>query len=166
LSPDGRTLFYGSGAEPLVTVVARDLESGIERAIRTEEKTVFQLKVSRDGRMLAIGTLWTVEVLDLGSGRQVLRTTVPQGAKCYGGDWSPDGRYFFATIAYGDVHSRGELWRIPVDGGEPVRHPLVAAARGSWMRPDGREFSMMRWDEHQQVWTIENFLPPVKMRSR
>jgi Tol biopolymer transport system component len=159
LSPDGRTLYYGPGDEPLVTLIARDLRSGRERTLRSRERTILQLKVSRDGRMLAVGTLWSVEILDLNSGDTLRRTNVPQGSQLGGGDWSPDGRSFFATVSHGDVHPRSELWRIPVAGGEPVRHPLVAPARGGWMRADGREFSMMRTDQRAQVWAIENFLP-------
>jgi WD40 repeat protein len=158
LSPDGRTLFYGTGTEPLVTLVARDLRSGRERTLRSGGRTILQLKVTRDGRMLAVCTLRSVEILDLNSGDTLRRTDVPQGSQFGGGDWSPDGRSFFATVSHGDVHPRSELWRIPVAGGEPVRHPLTAPARGGWMRADGREFSMMRTDQHAQVWAIENFL--------
>jgi serine/threonine-protein kinase len=160
LSPDGRTLFYGTGPEPLVTLVARDLRSGRERSVRSRGKTILQLKVSRDGRRLAVGTLWSVEILDVKSGDTIRRTNAPQGAKFGGGDWSPDGRSFFATVSHGDVKPRSELWRIPVAGGEPVRHPLTAPTRGGWMRADGREFSMMRTDQRAQVWMIEDFLPP------
>lgn len=158
LSPDGRTLFYGTGSEPLFTLIARDLRSGRERTLRSRGSTILQLKVSRDGRMLAVGTLWSVEILDLNSLDTLRLTNVPQGSKVGGGDWSPDGRSFFATVSHGDVKPRSELWRIPVAGGEPVRHPLTAPTRGGWMRADGREFSMMRTDQHAQVWMIENFL--------
>jgi dipeptidyl aminopeptidase/acylaminoacyl peptidase len=160
LSPDGRTLFYGTGAEPLVTLVARDLRDGRERTLRSRGRTILQLKVSRDGRMLAVGTLWSLEILDLNSGDTLRRTNVPHGSQLGGGDWSPDGRSFFATVSEGDVHPRSELWRIPVAGGAPVRHPLAAPTRGGWMRADGLEFSMMRTDQRSQVWAIENFLPP------
>jgi hypothetical protein len=30
------------------------------------------------------------------------------------------------------------------------------------MRRDGRELAMVRWEERQQVWMIENFLPALK----
>jgi Tol biopolymer transport system component len=158
LSPDGRTLFYGTGSEPLVTLVARDLRSGRERTLRSLDRTILQLKVSRDGRMLAVGTLWSVEILDLNSLGTLRLTNVPQGSQLGGGDWSPDGRSFLATVSHGDVHPRSELWRIPVAGGEPVKHSLTAPTRGGWMRADGREFSMMRTDQRSQVWAIENFL--------
>jgi hypothetical protein len=59
------------------------------------------------------------------------------------------------------VDARAELWRIPADGGAPVKHPLTAATTGGWLRPDGREYSMLRTERRQQVWTIENFLPPM-----
>ena len=162
LSPDGRTLFYGTGSEPLVTLVAKDLQGGRERTLRSRERTILQLKASRDGRMLAVGTLWSVEILDVSSGNTLRRTNAPQNAKFGGGDWSPDGRSFFATVSHGDVHPRSELWRIPVAGGEPMRHPLTAPTRGGWMRADGGEFSMMRTDQRSQVWAIENFLPPLR----
>ena len=41
LSPDGRTLFYGTGSEPDVTLVARDLRSGRERVLPAHPKGPF-----------------------------------------------------------------------------------------------------------------------------
>lgn len=160
LSRDGRTFFRSSGGEPHVVVTARDLHTGAERQIRTLDKTVMNLSLSRDGRMLAIAGLRTLELVDVMSGSSLLRRTTADDERFAGGDWSPDARIFYASVSIGTVHPRGELWTIPVDGAAPTRHSLSASMRGAWVRPDGKELSMVRADERQQVWIIENFLPP------
>jgi serine/threonine protein kinase len=154
IAPDGSTIYY---THDDTSVVARDLRTGAERTVW--DRGAWHLAVSRDGRRLALVSGRGVEILDVDTGGVVTRADEPAGARFWGGDWSPDGRQFFATVTHGSTDSRGEVWRIPVDGGEPVRHPLAAPARGGWMRPDGREFAMMRWVYRQQVWKLENFLP-------
>jgi serine/threonine-protein kinase len=157
MAPDGKTLYYGRTGEP-DTILARDIRTGVERTVGTTAGTIGQLRASQDGRLLAAVTLPAVEIVDLASGLVVRRINGSANAKFGGGDWSPDAKYVFATVGSGDDNARPELWRIPVDGGEPERHRLDAPARGGWMRADGREFSMIRWRERQQVWSLEHFL--------
>jgi hypothetical protein len=69
-------------------------------------------------------------------------------------------------VSYGAIHPRGELWRIGIDSGRIERHALTTAARGISVRPNGGELSMARWDDRQQVWIIENFLPAAAKSFR
>jgi hypothetical protein len=162
-SPEGRTLYSSTGFGPHAKVIARDLKTGVERELRDLDDGVGTLAVSRDGSKLAIVTFPMLEVMDLSTGMTTLRVEAPRGGRFWGGDWSPDCRYLFAPVSFGNVRLRGELWRIALDGGATVRHTLSAAARGASVRPDGKELSMVRWEERQQVWIIENFLPSAKM---
>lgn len=163
ISHDGGTLFYSKTDAPSFTIAARNLRTGVERAVYMNDDPAGQLwgqlRVSRDGRRLALVTLQRLELVDLTTGRLLRRFDRAGGPRFRGGDWEPEGRYLFVTANYEDAQPRSELWRIPVDGGEPERHRLAAPVRGGWMRADGREFSMIRWDERWQVWSMEHFLP-------
>jgi Tol biopolymer transport system component len=157
IAPDGKTFYYGRTGEP-DTILARDLRTGAERIVGTTARTISQLRVSRDGRVLVVVTFPAVEIVDLASGR-VVRTINPSAnGRFWGADLSPDAQHVFATVVYEDTQPRSEIWRIPVGGGDPVRHRLAAPARGGWIRADGREFSVMRWEERNQVWSLEQFL--------
>jgi serine/threonine-protein kinase len=158
IAPDGQTLYYSRSGEP-EAIIARDLRTGVERTVGATARTIAQLRVSPDGRLLVVVTFPTVEIVDLASGRVVRTINRSANGRFWGADWSPDAKHVFATVGYGDSQPWSELWRIPVDGGDPVRHRLAAPARGGWMRADGREFSVMRWEERNQVWSLEHFLP-------
>ncbi len=162
LSADGRTLYF-AGDKSRNNIIARDLQSRAERSLHRVKPWVSQLKLSRDGR-LAVMTRSSIDVVDVAAGTVRPLAARPAGGWFSGGDWAPDGQWFFATASYGDVDERAELWRIPADGGAPVKYPLAAANTGGWMRPDGGEFAMMRTERRQQVWRIENFLPPMEAR--
>ena len=167
LAPDGRTLYVSSGFDPRAAVVALNLRTGIERPLRDLPRTVNALKVSRDGRTLAIVMFDAVEFVNLSSEKTTLRIDGSAArAQFWGGDWTPDGKRFFVAASYGRVHPRGELWTILMDGGETVRHPLKTPVRSVSVRPDGRELSMVRWEERQQVWIVENFLPASEKSAR
>jgi hypothetical protein len=116
--------------------------------------------LSQNGH-LAVMTRFRIDVVDLAAGQVRPLVGRPGRGLFTGGDWAPGGQWFLATVSYGDVTPRAELWRIPADGGTPVKHPLMAATTGGWLRPDGREYSMLREERRQQVWMIENFLPPM-----
>jgi hypothetical protein len=63
-----------------------------------------------------------------------------------------------------DVLERYELWRVSVEGGEPLRIGTVSARRlvGIRLHPDGRRVAIMDLKIHHEVWVMENFLPPAK----
>jgi hypothetical protein len=66
------------------------------------------------------------------------------------------------TIAgVGSGERRFELWTFNVAGGTPLRQPLPAQFRGVSMSADGRQLALVRWENLQQVWMLENFLPPA-----
>ena len=95
MSPDRRTLYTASGFDPDVAVVARDLRTGVERHVRDLKNTVLGLRVTPDGRALAIVTFPAVEVVDLSNGKTTLTVAAPKGARFSDLDWSPDGGYLF-----------------------------------------------------------------------
>lgn len=77
--------------------------------------------------------------------------------------WSPDGRHlFFARRGIGG--KRSEVWRVPVDGGEPLKTDLSWSWRGlDFLRvhPDGRRIAYVAeaQEAKNELWVLENFLP-------
>jgi Tol biopolymer transport system component len=76
--------------------------------------------------------------------------------------WSPDGKYlFFTKMPKGEGKTgRIELWRIPSNGGEPVKFPVVADGMENLrIHPDGKRIAFNTFVFHQETWVMENFLP-------
>ena len=73
-------------------------------------------------------------------------------------DWTPDGRFLVYTA---NIKGESWLWRIPVEGGNPLRLPLrMDEARSLQIAPDGRHFAVRIGLGQASVWVLENFLPP------
>jgi Tol biopolymer transport system component len=153
LSRDGRTMYYRPQSRPLI---ARDLASGAERELMVLPAAVFDLKLSPDGKTLAVlgnSRLWLV---DTGTGQWRLRFDGQTASVNFrSGDWLPDGSAFIGMMA-GDRVS--QLFTFPIDGREPVKQPVTAMYRGLSISADGTSIASVRWDNHQQVRSLENFL--------
>jgi len=173
LSSDGKML-YRSMAErkggKVVggRVVARNLGSGEEKVIhhtRQDEVTVFDIALSPDGTQLATlnyapsgHRLYVSPVSGenpdsppLCSARESLGETFRAIA------WLPDGKSLLAGM--NRPLTTGELWRIPLDGGPPQKHPLPFMSLGLHVHPDGRRIGITAWNQVSEVWALENFLP-------
>jgi hypothetical protein len=81
--------------------------------------------------------------------------------------WASDGRYILAQALdtkTGWYTSTSEIWRIPVQGGTPLRLDLsIAGMQNFALHPDSRRFAFSV-DEgtKTELWVLENFLPPLK----
>jgi len=81
--------------------------------------------------------------------------------------WSPDGRYILFSAPDTSDMRVWDLWRIPVEGGEPEK----AGLQRSWgmfnitISPDGRQLSFAGRggaSTDSELWVLENFLPEIK----
>src|SRR5262249_19810069 len=160
LSPDAKILYY---LPDWKTVIARNLETSAEKIIYKEPDAtaIWNWALSRDGRYLALGGPAKIRIVPTTGGEYRERLQIGATNRFFGLAWTPDGRYI-VTVTSLDSGKQHEFWRIPVDGGEPVKTPLDAEYRGVSVHPDGRRVGMTSMTTKLEVWVMENFLPEVR----
>jgi Tol biopolymer transport system component len=162
-APDGKTVFYSDAGQTL----QRDLETGQERQVCPA--AVFAL--SLDGKWLAFhaedrpakSSVLKVVPVNGGPARELFRLP-GSGAFTRGLAWSADGRYLlFSKTGLPGAEQPRELWRIPVEGGEPQRleiaMPGLVAIR---VHPDGRRIAFTAGVPKPEIWAMENLLPVLQ----
>jgi len=176
-SIDGKTIFYTHGEfNESFDIRVRDLETGRETEIyppASSPGTPNNLALSPDGRWLAFGLgnsleSWVLMVMPAAGGepRELMR--LPQAEGSFTGlEWARDGKHLlFTSENFGGLNRglKGELWRISVEGGEPQKVGLATQDRGGTlaMHPDGRQIAFTAGETKEEVWVMENFLPPLK----
>lgn len=167
VAPDGATVYYRAYN---AGVVARDLKAGSERKLVDVPNATFDLKISRDGKKLAVVGFRGLRIVDVVNGRvdTLYQPADPEASTnpaFHGGDWSADGQRFF-VMAGVDNHHRTELWTFPVSGGQPERQGVSADYRGVWVSPDGTQLATVRWKQILQLWALENFLPAAAAQKK
>jgi len=179
-SHDGKQIFYrrvhiGKTAYSW-SVVARDLETGEEKELLSGDKYVpIAFAISPDGQQLAFSDTQVLQVMPSGGGepREVLRLQPSETfAFATRPVWTPDGRHilFGKGKLYPDdpeteANQSFELWRIPVEGGEPQKLGLaIKGFRQLSVHPDGRQiaFTQPGARRSNEIWAMENFLPEIK----
>lgn len=166
---DGKAIFYvhedGSRSSE---IRFRDLETGREQKLYrpVPPSRIRYLARSPDGRRLAFGSSSgdyaqeeALLVIPSGGGetREVLRM---QKGGLSGVEWTPDGRQLFFSRA-GD--SAPELWRIPLEGGQPQKLELSTDWQGDVsLHPAGRRIAFTAGKNRSEVWVMENFLPELQ----
>jgi Tol biopolymer transport system component len=171
-SPDGKAFFYNqwNGTTKTISIVARDLATGQEKHLHsvTGPSNYFAgVALSRDGRQLAFtagergSNVLKVLPADGGEARDVLRgVEMPLPGSVA---WTPDGLSLLFTRTPGPRSSRTELWRVPVQGGEPEKLDLADDnIRELRLHPDGRHIAYTAGKDRQEVWALSNFLPAAE----
>ena len=173
-SPDGRAIFfnkYNKTAKAL-SVVVHDFGADHEKELFSVADPSYycaSVALSRDGRQLAFAVheaesqSKVLKVLPAAGGeaRDVLRGV----EMAFPGSvaWTPDG---LSLLFNGKARLRGsrtELWRVPVQGGEPQKLDLAADnLRDLRLHPDGRHIAYTAGKDRLEVWALENFLPDAK----
>jgi len=155
---DGKTIFYKVrvfAREPAPLLV-RELNTGRERQLLP---SVYRFDISPDGRRLAFSTFDEAgEYLRLiptagGQPRQIYHQ--PRGTgRIYSVTWTRKGRYLLFS-------RRGEVWRVPADGGDAVKLdlPRMESLRELRVHPDGRRLAFTAGVGAAEVWVMENLWP-------
>ncbi len=57
------------------------------------------------------------------------------------------------------------MWRIPAEGGEPLRTELSVGEFPTpfGLHPDGKRIAYIKSDTQNEVWGLENFLPEMQV---
>ncbi len=172
-SPDGESVFYirrsrGPAAKPQ-RVMAFELSTGQENEIyRATPPSFFigELAVSPDGRQLALTTNDAAVVIIPAAGgqpRELLRGPKRSLTRNLLA-WTPDGE----AILFGKVgpQQETEVWRIPVEGGEPQPLGLaMVGLRDLRVHPDGQRIAFTAGQGKAELWALENFLPKPETKA-
>jgi Tol biopolymer transport system component len=157
MSQDGKTMVYnGQGG-----IRRRNLETGEDSVFEKAAVRSFG-DLSPDGREAVFEDGGAVKIasLDGGEPRELFRSPLWHSLR-----WASDGRYILAQALdtkTGWYTSTSEIWRIPVQGGTPLRLDLsIAGMQNFALHPDSRRFAFSV-DEgtKTELWVLENFLPP------
>jgi Tol biopolymer transport system component len=160
MSRDGKTMVYNvpGGAR------RRNLETGEDSAV--ENPAVRGIEdLSPDGRDVVFsGDDGPIKIasLDGGEPRELFR-----GPLWYVPRWTSDGRYIVAQgldTKTGWYTATSEIWRIPVQGGTPLRLDLsIAGMQDFALHPDNRRFAFsVNEGSRTELWVLENFLPALQ----
>jgi dipeptidyl aminopeptidase/acylaminoacyl peptidase len=107
----------------------------------------------------------TLKVMPVEGGEPRAIHTFEEGTWCTSVAWSHDGKYLFISkVPKGeDKTGKLELWRISMDGGTPVKYPLVVQGMGDLsIHPDGKQIAFSDWKVDSATYVMENFLPEKK----
>ena len=145
----------------------RNLETSEDSAAEKAAVRFFE-DLSPDGREVVIGDAGAVKIasLDGGEPREVFR-----GSPSHVVRWTHDGRYIIAQALdskSGWYAATSEIWRIPVQGGAPLRLDLsIAGMENFALHPDNRRFAFsVSEGTRNELWVIENFLPVARTPAR
>jgi Tol biopolymer transport system component len=171
LSPDGKRLYIGRTDANGAVVLARELQSGTEREILRRD--VLQgSALSPDGRYLAItafdmssrsrtsvksGSLLVVPV-EGGQPHELLRVSAPETLGEFV-KWLPDGKSLLFRKGPEEGPGGRATFRIPVEGGTPVKYGAEWTPGPFSIRSDGRQVAFMTGQPKFEIWALENFLP-------
>jgi beta-lactamase regulating signal transducer with metallopeptidase domain/Tol biopolymer transport system component len=153
LCPNGKTLVFAT-TDGGPSIRKRNLDTGEESEVAKVGRTSYDL--SPDGREVVFQVDGAVKIVSLNGGepRELFRGL----AKNYGGlSWTRDGRYIIAR-------ARGEIWRVPAQGGTPLKLDLSIPQMLSFaalaLHPDNRRFAFsVNEGSKSELWVLENFLP-------
>jgi WD40 repeat protein len=151
-SPDGGTLFAGSGENALAGEIKvwRVADGSLVRTIEGHRDTIYALALSPDGKLLASGSydqqikLWNTE-----TGAEVKTLRGHNGA-VFGLAFRPDGKILASTSADRTV----KLWDVATgQRRDTFSQPLKEQVAIAWS-PDGKRVAAAGFDNRIRVWEV------------
>jgi Tol biopolymer transport system component/beta-lactamase regulating signal transducer with metallopeptidase domain len=165
-SQDGESYFLGRNSikDKYSQIMLREIKSGKEEEIyHTDGLESFRLACSPDGKWLAFINLRNNRAIKIipsagGEPRELYRCE-PKKEQLMNFRWTVDGKYIlFVKRIIGQAEFN--LWRIPVEGGEPQKIDLGINTLGLSVHPDGQHIALgTRENQPSEVWVMKNFLP-------
>lgn len=178
-SPDGKSIFYvrNDKSNKLCQLLVHDLESGIVKEIYRAPTWAerFTISLSPDGKWLTLINYKGLEKKErslkiipaTGGELRVLHTFEQESNWPVFTAWTPDGKsILFSKKAEKEKDIKTDLWRIPVEGGEPLRLGLTMARFNLLsMHPNGQSIVFSSFGptlKEPELWVMENLLPEEK----
>ncbi len=173
---DGKSIFYSqvNRESGLSQIFLRKLDSGDEREVyQTIWNEEINFAVSPDGRWLALlnrekDRMIKILSADGGEARDICRFQQP-GRRWLSLIWSSDGNYvlyerdrFRQLDESGNIDPMWDLWRVPVEGGEPQRLLSMNGMGAMSIHPAGSAIALSSGGptaKPMELWVMENFLP-------
>jgi Tol biopolymer transport system component len=120
--------------------------------------------------MISCDDEWSLQIASSSGGdtRETVRLPKEEIAGGRGLTWTPDGRYLLFLGNPDEAKGLCELWRIPVEGGEPQDLGLTMKLHTVLsIHPDGRRIAFTGPGPRSgaEVWAVENFLPGSTAQS-
>jgi Tol biopolymer transport system component len=154
LCPDGKILVFVTEGTNGRIIRKRNLDTGEESEVVKGATTYYDL--SPDGREVVFEAKGAVKTVSLNGGepRELFRGL----AQSYALKWTRDGRYIIALAR--DTAS-SEIWRVPAQGGTPLKLDLSFPKMASFdLNLDNRRFAFsVNEGSKEELWVLENFLP-------
>jgi Tol biopolymer transport system component len=180
-SGDGRELLYARrhpDGPPVTGIYRRTVDTGEEKELHSFKGNLCSLALSPDGRQLAFsvaepkndmqirgGDLTSLRILTLASGeeREVVRFAQHDVMRALA--WSADGRYLLFGNTTPETKT-SELWSVSAQGSEPHKIGIsFPGIQSLSVHPDGKRVAFTaRSPEVDEIWVLENFLPPLKAK--
>ena len=167
LTPDGKHLVYTRNKANVLTMVWRDLATGVERELY--QGTATAKKVSPDGKLVVFrtGDMKSSAIMAVpisgGTPRELIRVAAPTFLEHFV-EWLPDGR-----LLVGSTKQRqfDRLLAIGLDGHVSLELPSLLQPHRSLLRvhPDGQRVAFSTGEREFELWTLENFLPSASTPS-
>ncbi len=168
LCPDKQTLIFMKGGP---TIMKQNLKTGEESEVTKVAPTMTGYDLSPEGREVVFQMNHIVKIMSINGGepRELFKDLAKNmnGWWEYNLKWTKDGNFIIArACSYQEDHGQtffkgGEIWRIPSQGGTPVRLDLVVPNMTSFaLHPDNRRFTYsVNEGAKSELWVLENFLP-------
>jgi len=162
-SIDGRAVLYRMGRMS----VMQDMAMGAQKTVSSSTWTHGTGDLSRDGRMLIvpITNARALDIVDIEHAEQHELVHFKQTQRIAEWTWSADGKSVLVAIIHDfrvrSAEQTSELYRVPVDGGEPRSlgrfNGVVQSPR---IDPTGRRITYsINQPGPTEVWTLENLIP-------
>ena len=168
LCPDEQTLIFIKAGP---TITKQNLETGEESEITKIAPTMTGYDLSPNGGEVVFQMNHIVKIMSINGGepRELFRDLAKNmnGWWEYNLKWTKDGQFIIARACiFQEDHGQnylkgGDIWRIPSQGGTPVKLDLTVPNMTSFaLHPDNRRFVFSVNDgTKEELWVMENFLP-------
>jgi Tol biopolymer transport system component len=177
-SPDGKTIYYvfNDREKWISRLIARDLETGKEKELYRAPDWAerFLISGSPDGKWLSLlnykgseENTRSIKIIPTSGGDiRELYSFQNVGNWPARPAWSPDSNYVLfckPTSETDPTEDKSDLWRIPIDGGDPQKLGLTMYRFYHLsVHPDGKHLAFGSLGPElvePELWVMENFLP-------